>query len=200
MTALAQDDKSRRTRAECIEDIWLTAALLLALLTLVLTAHPMSAAVTFVAAGPVPIVVYRGIVSANRRRMEITDLDTRPAREFVQVMAERFRSQGYRVRRAPRRQAQAYDLLLRQHGRRIAVQVTPSHAPVEQEAVRRLVPAMTKCRADAGWIVTNSTFDPQAEAVAREAQVVLWDRFRLTGFLLETAGKQRYGYSEDVAE
>lgn len=174
--------------------------MLVSLLVLLLTAHAASAAVTFLGTGPLPILVYRAILSVRRRRFEIDDLDASPAREFVRVLAGRFRSQGYRVKRAPRRLMHAYDFLLRQHGRRIAVQISPSAAPLGPDSVQRLLAAMAKCRAESGWIITNSSFTREAEALAEGGPVTLWDRFRLAGFLLETAIGPNYGYSEDVAE
>jgi HJR/Mrr/RecB family endonuclease len=181
------DDKHARTRRERLEDIWLTTALLAAVAVTFLTAHAVTGALIFLLTGAAPVLAGRLLTASERRRYTIAEFDRLGARDFVQSLAARFRAQGYRVRFAPADGEQGYDFLLRRGRQRVAVQVRPGAAGIDVAAVDMLAAAMSRRHATEGWLMTNGDLAPAARAAASGRDVVLWDRLRMAGFLMETA-------------
>jgi len=181
------DDKHARTRRERLEDIWLTIALLASVAVVFLTAHVVTGALIFLVTGVVPVLGGRLVAAVERRRYTITEFDRLGSRDFIKALAARFRAQGYRVRFAPAQAGQGYDFLLRRGRQRVAVQVRPGEGRVDATAVDLLAAATLRRHATEGWLITNGDFAPAARAAASGRDLVLWDRLRIAGFLMETA-------------
>lgn len=74
---------------------------------------------------------------------------------------------------------QGADLIIQKDGQMIVVQAKRYSGPVGNKAVQEVIGAVTYYRASEGWVITNSTFTPQAKALAQKSNVRLFDGFDL---------------------
>ncbi len=68
------------------------------------------------------------------------------------------------------------DLIVSYKGRTIAVQAKRYHSKIGVKAVQEVIGSMRYYNADAGLVVTNSTYTPNAVNLANANDIILWDR------------------------
>lgn len=99
--------------------------------------------------------------------------------EFEVLVGAHFDKLGYRVRQTPKSGDYGVDLLLEKNGDKIAVQVKRYSGKVGNKAVQEVVAGMHYYKCNRGMVVTNSYYTLQAEKMAKECDVELWNRDKL---------------------
>jgi restriction system protein len=99
--------------------------------------------------------------------------------EFETHIARLLRNQGYSVRGTPVSGDQGADLVVQKDGRTIVVQAKRYVGTVGNKAIQEVIGAVSYYGASEGWVITNSTFTPQAKALAQKSNVKLFDGFDL---------------------
>lgn len=103
------------------------------------------------------------------------EIDTMTGYEFEDFLVNLFTKLGYTVDQRKRSHEQDLDLLLIQHGERIAVQVKRYSKPVGNEAIQEANAARMYYRCQRALVVTNSSFTTSAKQLAERCNVELWD-------------------------
>jgi len=192
--------KHERTKREKADDLWLKLALLAGVSTTVLTASLPIGVTIFTVGGVAPVLSRRAAAAAARRQYGIDEFDLMADRELVRALAERFRRQGYRVRYSSPELTATHDFVIRRRGQRIVVQIRLGDPPPAQKDVDALSSAMRLRHAAEGWLMTNHEIGPQVREAVAGRDIVLWDRLRLAGFLLETATHAPAAQESQIAE
>jgi restriction system protein len=109
----------------------------------------------------------------------VDDVSGLSGSEFEIHIAKVLRAKGYAVQGTPITGDQGADLLIQKGGRNIVVQAKRYDAAVGNKAVQEVIAAMAYYKTHEAWVVTNSTFTPQAKALAQTAKVKLFDGFDL---------------------
>ncbi len=99
--------------------------------------------------------------------------------EFETHIAKLLRNQGYSVQGTPVTGDQGADLVIQKDAQTIVVQAKRYAGPVGNKAVQEVIGAVSYYGASEGWVITNSTFTPQAKALAQKSNVRLFDGFDL---------------------
>lgn len=178
----------RRRRKQ--SDEWFNLLVLLALLVYAQTRNLWLsiASVLALALGP------RLIISAIRnRRLRLSGLgqaDNMSGEEFEDFLLAKFKLAGCKGYRTPRTEDYGADLILEKDGERVAVQAKRHGSTVGIEAVQQVIGALRYYGAAKGLVITNSYFTPSAMNLAKSNNVELWDRAKLTRFLLSLSRKQ----------
>jgi hypothetical protein len=115
----------------------------------------------------------------QRKAVRTEDVSAFSGVEFEAHVAQLLREQGYSVQGTPVTGDQGADLIARKDGRVVAIQAKRYAGTVGNRAVQEVVAAMGFYGAGEGWVVTNSTFTPQAKALAQKSNVRLFDGFDL---------------------
>lgn len=118
----------------------------------------------------------------------IGDIDKMPGKEFEQYLEAVFNRKGYSVRRTPYRGDFGGDLIISLNGKKTVVQAKRWKWRIGVKAVQEAVAAKGYYGCDEAMVVTNSTFTPQAQELARRNDVRLWNRKRLLDELINHAG------------
>ena len=99
--------------------------------------------------------------------------------EFETHIARLLGNQGYSVQGTPATGDQGADLVVQKDGRTIVVQAKRYVGTVGNKAIQEVIGAVSYYGANEGWVITNSTFTPQAKALAQKSNVKLFDGFDL---------------------
>jgi restriction system protein len=113
------------------------------------------------------------------RQANMDVIDGMPGAAFEETLGLLFEDLGYRVERTKAVGDFGADLVIEQNGGRTIVQAKRYSQPVGVKAVQEAYAAQPHYRADAAWVISNSTFTPAARKLAASTGVQLWDRGRL---------------------
>jgi restriction system protein len=120
----------------------------------------------------------------------IEDIDRLHWKEFEKLIALLFSALGYETEQVGAKDDHGADVIARSDGSGIAIQVkhvtTKRHGNlrwVGEKAVRAALAAKPMYDCSRGIVVTNSTFAPGTDLVARANGIELWDRDRLASEL-----------------
>ena len=111
----------------------------------------------------------------------ITDIDLMEGYMFEDYLKILFFYLGYKVKVTQKSRDYGADLVLinPQNNKKIIVQAKRYNKAVGSKAVQEIYTAKIHYNADDAWVVTNNTFTPQAEQLAKENQIRLIDRTEL---------------------
>ena len=107
----------------------------------------------------------------------LTAIDKMEGHEFENYLEAQFRNLGYKVTNVGKNGKDfGVDLLLYRDGVKTAVQAKRYNGKVGVKAVQEIVSGREYYKADEALVVTNSYFTQPAADMARECDVILWDR------------------------
>lgn len=164
-----------------------------------------------------PVLIIEGIISSvkkSRRKKQwkakelegqkillsssITDIDLMEGYMFEDYLKILFFYLGYRVEVTQKSRDYGADLVLinPQNNKKIIVQAKRYNKPVGSKAVQEIFTAKIHYGADYAWVVTNNTFTPQAEQLAKENQIRLIDRTELVELYTKVCGQLQLQLSD----
>lgn len=114
----------------------------------------------------------------------IYEVDSMTGKEFEKVLDVCFRKLGYGVRLTSDSQDYGADLIVYKDGLKTVVQAKRKKNPVGINAVQEVVSAIRHYKADKAMVITNNYFTTNAYNLARSNEIELWDRKRLSEFML----------------
>lgn len=114
----------------------------------------------------------------------IAEIDRMDGLTFEKYLENLFTRLGYRVERTRYIGDYGADLITRKDGVRTVIQAKRYKSKVGVKAIQEAVAAKGYYDCAAAMVVTNSTYNKQAEELARVNGVILWDRDRLVEALL----------------
>lgn len=107
----------------------------------------------------------------------LTVIDKMEGHEFENYLEVQFQNLGYKVTNVGKNGKDfGVDLLLYRDGVKTAVQAKRYNGKVGVKAVQEVVSGREYYKADKALVVTNSYFTKPAADMARECDVILWDR------------------------
>lgn len=118
------------------------------------------------------------------RRSGIAETDKMTGTQFEHYLGQLFHLQGYKATVTQSQGDYGADLVLNKEGKRIVVQAKRYSKNVGLKAVQEVYGAIAHYKASAGWVVTNSSYTPQARTLARSNNVRLVDREELVEMIL----------------
>ena len=133
-----------------------------------------------------PGMLIRRARQRRARASGITESDTMDGVSFEPMLADRFKSAGWRVELTPKYGDFGADLILTSAEEKVVVQAKRHTNTVGISAVQQVIGALHHYKADRAMVVSNSFFTPAAEKLASTSGVELLDRQALEQFLLET--------------
>lgn len=124
------------------------------------------------------------ILSRNKHKRRyvksgIRDIDYMDGFQFEEYLAYMFRANDYKVQITPERKDFGADLILKQSGKKIAVQAKRHKAKIGIKAVQEIVAAKHYYKADEAWVITNNYFTNSAKELAGSNDVRLLNRSNL---------------------
>ena len=93
--------------------------------------------------------------------------------DYERLCAELLKRAGWTATLTPSTGDQGADIIAEKNGRRLALQCKLYGRPVGNKAVQEAHAAKIHFRADWGAVVTNRTFTPSAQQLARSTNTVL---------------------------
>lgn len=112
------------------------------------------------------------------------DFSTLTGVDFEIYVAKLLKEAGFEdISGTPMTGDQGADLIAKRDGRIIAIQAKGYAGPVGNGAVQEIVSALKFYKADAAWVVTNSTFTQSARSLAQANNVRLIDGHDLKNFV-----------------
>lgn len=114
---------------------------------------------------------------------QVVALDKLSGVEFEVYLGGIFKKQGYAVELTPTVADYGADLLLTQGNQKIAVQAKRYASAVGISAVQEAISGRAYYSCTEAWVVTTSTFTPNATALAEKSQVKLIDRSNLANLI-----------------
>ncbi|WP_233212287.1 restriction endonuclease [Sporosarcina sp. P16b] len=117
--------------------------------------------------------------TCRKKRMKassIEEIDNMTGRQFEEYVGTLFSSFGYDVTYTPTTGDYGADLLLKKGKEVIVVQAKRYKKSVGVKAVQEVLPAVKFYKADATWVITNSTYTKQALMLAKHNDVRMIDR------------------------
>ncbi len=153
---------------------------------------PYSLAVCIVVP-PCTFVLYLAyrIRSKIRRRylgQGLNKIDKMTGEEFERFLYYHFEAAGYKALKIGQSNDYGADIILTKGRTKIAVQAKRYQSRVGIKAVQEVIGAVKYYHASKGMVVTNSRFSKQAEELAKEAGIELYDR----DYVKELIKKQRH--------
>ena len=109
----------------------------------------------------------------------IDDVDRMDGREFERFIAELFEKKGYAVQLTPQSGDFGVDVIIRDDFIRIGIQTKCYKEKVSNSAIQEAVTGIRHYNLDKAMVITNSYFQPAALTLAKENNVILWDRNKL---------------------
>ena len=104
---------------------------------------------------------------------------------FEEFLGTVFKNLGYKVEVTRYSGDYGADLIVRKHGKRIAVQAKRYSSNLGVDAIKEVYAAQKYYRCKAAMVVTNSDYTEQAKKLARATNVVLWNGEKLNQVLTE---------------
>lgn len=155
--------------------------MVLALAQIMLAFWPITAVILLMALIRCGVYLYK---TRRYKKAGIAAIDKLSGKEFEEYLEVFFKQLGYQVQRTPYQGDYGADLILRQGDIKTAVQAKRYNRNVGVKAVQEAVAAKDYYHCDKVMVVTNSSFTPQAQTLAKANQVELWDRDELVAHLL----------------
>ena len=148
--------------------------------------YPATAAYALACAGL--LVMLAAHLFRNRYlRMSLKKVDKLSGISFENYLAVHFRKAGYRVKETSATADYGADLILRKRKEKTVVQAKRYSKAVGVAAVQEVIGAREYYEADRAMVVTNWFFTKNAQILAAQSGVELWDRKEL---------KKRFGARE----
>ncbi|MEK4671115.1 restriction endonuclease [Niallia sp. FSL R7-0271] len=119
------------------------------------------------------------------RESGIFQIDEMSGEDFEDFLYVLYKDQGYNVKKTPTTGDYGADLILTKNNRKIAVQAKRYKDKVGVSAIQEIYSAKGYYDADECWVVTNSMYTENAVKLAASNGVVLIDRNKLIGYLVE---------------
>lgn len=109
----------------------------------------------------------------------IDRIDRMTGVQFEIFMEDYFKKQGFKVTRTPLSGDYGIDLIIENDFSKIGVQVKCYKNKVDISAIQQAVAGLRHYGLSSGMVVTNSTFQPSAIQLAKENNIMLWNRNKL---------------------
>lgn len=109
----------------------------------------------------------------------IQKIDKMSGRQFEEYLADFFKQQGYKTTLTPLSGDYGIDLIIENDFMKIGVQAKCYSDKVSNSAVQEAVTAIRHYNLDKVMVITNSYFQRSAIELAKDNNVMLWDRNRL---------------------
>ncbi len=109
----------------------------------------------------------------------IDRIDRMTGEQFEIFMEDFFKKQGFKVTRTPLSGDYGIDLIIENDFSKIGVQVKCYKNKVDISAIQQAVAGLRHYGLSSGMVVTNSTFQPSAIQLAKENNIMLWNRNKL---------------------
>jgi len=106
----------------------------------------------------------------------IDDIDQLTGEEFEKYIGDYFRSIGYKVIVTPLSGDYGVDIIIENELVKIGVQAKRYTNTVGNSAIQEVVAGMKHYNLDKGMVITNNYFSRSAIALAKDNNIVLWDR------------------------
>ncbi|MFW6323581.1 MAG: restriction endonuclease [Desulfovibrionales bacterium] len=129
------------------------------------------------------------------RRSGMHRVDEMDEQEFSRFLEELFTRLGYRIEKSGPSGGGSAVLLLTRQGKSTAVFGLRTNRKLGLLEVQEVRSARTRFDCDFGIVVTNSTFNYPAQAVADKESIELWDRNLLAETMLD-AGMSEQEFSQ----
>ena len=144
----------------------------------------MTSELIYAAAGLLVVALVIVCVIVFRKSDGEEEIDTMSGREFEDFMAETLHRSGIEVLELTKASGDfGADIIVMYEGERMAVQCKRYSRPIGVKAVQEAVSAKDYYKCTRAAVVTNSTFTRQAEELAAESGVILWDREAVYSFM-----------------
>lgn len=125
-----------------------------------------------------------------RKSTDEEEIDTMSGTEFEDFMAEILHRSGVEVLELTKASGDfGADIIVMHGGERTAVQCKRYSRPIGVKAVQEAVSAKDYYKCTKAAVITNSTFTRQAQELAAESGVILWDRDAVYGFMAAAQDK-----------
>ena len=160
---------------------------------LVLMIDPVLVTLPIVALGA--YFLYKNKQGKKRRNALLMagDIDSMTGGEFEEMLEVVFFNLGYKTKLVGKTGDFGVDLILSRGPERIAVQAKRYSANVGNKAVQEVYAGMTKHKATAGWVITNSDFTRAAVSQAKSCNVKLVNRDKLLDLIAESKKPRQDG-------
>lgn len=122
----------------------------------------------------------RSLVEKDKVRFTINDVDFLTGIEFEHFVGKLLEKMGYKVEVTKASGDQGADLIIKKDTLITVVQAKCYSGKVSNTAVQEITGAIKHYKADAGMVITNSTFTKSANELADSNSIRLIDRNRLT--------------------
>lgn len=109
----------------------------------------------------------------------IEAIDKMNGREFEEFIADFFRKQGYKTTLTPTSGDYGIDVIIENNFLKIGIQTKCYFNKVSNSAVQEAVTGIKHYGLDKAMVITNNYFQPSAIRLAKDNNVILWDRNKL---------------------
>ena len=120
----------------------------------------------------------------------IERIDSMSGRQFEEFIAEFFKKKGYITSLTPESGDFGIDVIIENSFIKIGIQTKCYNDKVSNSAVQEAVTGIKHYNLDKAMVITNSYFQPSAITLAKDNNVILWDRDKL---LQELEGNKYVG-------
>lgn len=115
----------------------------------------------------------------------VPQIDKMSGEEFEMFLEQLFKRKGYKVERVGHVSDYGADLIIDKDGTKTAVQAKCWKNPVSVKAIQEINTSMAHYSATKAMVVTNSRFTSNAVTLAKENDVELIDRQKLSSLILK---------------
>jgi restriction system protein len=112
----------------------------------------------------------------NHKGNPILNIDKMTGRQFEIFLKEMFKTLGYRVKKTPDSGDFGADLYMEKDGKTYVVQAKRYKSKVGIKAIQEIVAAKSYYKAQYAIVITNNYFTEAAKELARENNVILYER------------------------
>ncbi len=150
----------------------------------------MNSELIYIGAGILLIILVIVCVLAFKKSDYEEEIDTMSGTEFEDFMAEILHRSGIEVLELTKASGDfGADIIVLHEGERTAVQCKRYSRPIGVKAVQEAVSAKDYYKCTKAAVITNSVFTRQAQELAAESGVILWDRDAVYGFMVSAQDK-----------
>ena len=138
----------------------------------------------YIGAGALVFLIIIVCAVVFRKSGDSDDIDEMSGTEFEDFMAEILHRSGIEVLELTKASGDfGADIIVNYEGERTAVQCKRYSRPIGVKAVQEAISSMSYYKCTKAAVITNSTFTRQAEELAAESGVILWDRNDVLNFM-----------------
>ena len=109
----------------------------------------------------------------------IYDIDNMDGRSFEIFIEELFRKRGYKTTLTPTSGDYGIDIIIESEFTKIGIQTKCYNEKVSNSAIQEVVTGLKHYNLDKAMVITNNYFTPNAIKLAKDNNVVLWNRDKL---------------------